>query len=109
MNLRSYLWLACMTALVACGSSKTNATTDPTMMTDAAMGSMDDAGTDDAPDPYAGLQVVTITTDSFDVPPGQEMYRCQNFANPFDGLNVDIARFEVTMPAGSHHMIMFFE
>jgi hypothetical protein len=50
---------------------------------------------------------VAIEMEDFSVPPGGEVYKCQNFANPF-GKAVDIDRFEAHMPAGSHHMIVFF-
>ncbi len=32
-----------------------------------------------------GGETVTITMDSFDIPPGGEVFKCQNFANPFGG------------------------
>lgn len=50
---------------------------------------------------------VTVKIDDFVVPSGGEMYKCQNFANPF-GKAVDIDSFEAHMPLGSHHMIVFF-
>jgi hypothetical protein len=62
--------------------------------------------TDATPD--AGGESVVVTMESFPVPPGGEAYRCQNFANPFGGANVDIDRFEAHMPHGAHHMIVFF-
>jgi len=51
---------------------------------------------------------VTITMEPFVVPPGEEVYRCQNFANPFDG-DVDVTRFASHMPEGSHHLLVFYK
>jgi hypothetical protein len=62
----------------------------------------------DAAPPDAGGRDVTVDMQAFPVPPGGERYKCQNFANPFGGENVDIDRFEAHMPEGAHHMIVFF-
>jgi hypothetical protein len=51
---------------------------------------------------------VDIAMQPFTVPPGGEAYKCQNFTNPFGNAPVDVDRFEARMPAGSHHMIVFF-
>src|SRR5215831_1905142 len=53
-------------------------------------------------------QSVTITMDSFDVPPGGEVYKCQNFANPFGGADAEIGGFESHMTVGSHHLLLFY-
>jgi len=42
------------------------------------------------------------------VPPGGELYKCQDFANPFQGQAVDITRYELAMNPGSHHMLLFY-
>jgi hypothetical protein len=42
------------------------------------------------------------------VPPGGEVYKCQNFANPF-GADVDIIYSESFMAPMSHHMFAFRE
>jgi hypothetical protein len=55
----------------------------------------------------AGDGNLTIKMTDITVPAGGETYKCQNFANPFGGA-VDIDRFEAHMPAGVHHMIVFF-
>lgn len=55
-----------------------------------------------------GLEVVKITTDAFEVGPGEELYMCQNFANPL-GKDVEIQRTESYMTKGSHHMFAFEE
>lgn len=49
---------------------------------------------------------VTLTMDSFTVQPGQEVYMCQQFANPF-GRDVDIVKMDGYMTAGSHHFFLF--
>ena len=41
----------------------------------------------------------------FEVAPGVDTYRCQNFSNPFGG-EVEIAEFETHMTEGSHHLIL---
>jgi hypothetical protein len=53
-------------------------------------------------------QTVTIEMDAFDVPPGAEVYKCQNFANPFGG-EAEVSAFESHMTGGSHHLLMFYE
>jgi hypothetical protein len=52
---------------------------------------------------------VTLTMDSFTVPPGGEVYYCQNFANPFGGVDANVQEFESHMAVGSHHMLLFYE
>jgi hypothetical protein len=51
---------------------------------------------------------LTLTMTSFTVPAGGEVYRCQNFANPF-GADVDVSAFESHMTAGSHHLLLFYK
>src|SRR6185503_13960103 len=51
-------------------------------------------------------ETVTLTMDPFVVHAGEEVYKCQNFANPFNG-DAEIARFESHMTPGSHHMLLF--
>jgi hypothetical protein len=70
---------------------------------DAPTGSMYDGPPPDAP----GQQVVTLTMDPFVVAPGAEVYKCQQFGNPFGGQNVDFVYYEGTMSAGSHHFFLF--
>jgi hypothetical protein len=49
---------------------------------------------------------VTIEMGPFEVAAGTDTYRCQNFANPFGGIDVEIAEFESHMSEGSHHLIL---
>jgi hypothetical protein len=50
----------------------------------------------------------TFTLGSFTVPAGGEIYKCQEFANPF-GADVEIKTFESHMTAGSHHLLLFYK
>jgi hypothetical protein len=52
---------------------------------------------------------VTLVSDEFDIPPGAEVYKCQDFANPFGGQQVDVIKHESQMPVGSHHILLFFK
>jgi hypothetical protein len=52
---------------------------------------------------------VTLTMDSFPVPAGAEVYNCQNFANPFGGMDAQVSEFESHMTANSHHLLLFWE
>jgi hypothetical protein len=54
-------------------------------------------------------QSVTLTMDSFTVAPGAEIYNCQNFANPFGGMDTEVSGFESHMSTGSHHLLLFWE
>jgi len=51
--------------------------------------------------------VVTVTMSSFTVPPNSEAWKCQDFANPFGGEQVDITTWDFDMTPGSHHMTLF--
>ena len=51
----------------------------------------------------------TITTQTFQVPPQGEVFKCQTFANPFKGQQVDIKTWEANMSPGSHHMFVFYQ
>src|SRR5438046_2979369 len=74
----------------------------------------DDGATDEPPPPppppvetnEEGHPTVTIVTEEFSIGPGEEAFRCQNFANPF-GKDVVILKSESAMAAGSHHMFVF--
>jgi hypothetical protein len=49
---------------------------------------------------------VTLEMGPFEVAAGSDTYRCQNFANPFGGVDVEIVEFESHMSEGSHHLIL---
>jgi hypothetical protein len=67
-----------------------------------------DAGAMNNPEIDYSSPPVTLTMTSFDVPPGQEVYYCQTFANPW-GKQVDIKNYTLNMNAGSHHMFAFYQ
>lgn len=51
-------------------------------------------------------QSVTLTITPFTVAAGDEVYKCQWFANPF-GQDVDIVEIDGQMSQGSHHFFVF--
>lgn len=79
---------------------------DTCWASEACKGTPHDAAVDACIKNPEGLEVVKITTDGFDVGPGEETFVCQNFANPL-GKDVEIARSESYMTKGSHHMFAF--
>ena len=58
---------------------------------------------------FDGGESVALTLDTFSVPAGGEVYKCQDFANPFGGAEVSVSGFESHMTPGSHHLLMFFK
>src|SRR5438093_7571852 len=42
----------------------------------------------------------------FEVPPGEEGFMCQTFANPF-GADVEIAEWRANLDVGGHHVLVF--
>jgi hypothetical protein len=73
----------------------------------------DNGGVDMANNPLPadlGLQTgdVVLKMTPFTVPAGQEVFMCQNFANPF-GADADIREFESHMSTGSHHLLIFYK
>jgi hypothetical protein len=82
---------------------------------DAGQSSQGDGGltvTNGAPpnDPDIDYSVapVTLTMTPFKVPANQEVYYCQNFANPW-GKQADIKVYSLNMGTGSHHMFAFYQ
>jgi hypothetical protein len=67
-------------------------------------------GSSSGGNPDAGVsdQSVTLTMGPFTVPGGSEVFKCQTFANPFGGKDVDVKEYEEHMTQGSHHMFVFF-
>jgi hypothetical protein len=53
-------------------------------------------------------QGVTVTSDMFKVPAGGEVFLCQEFKNPFGGVDTDVQKFVSHMTEGSHHLLLFF-
>jgi len=52
---------------------------------------------------------VVLTTATFPVPAGGEVFKCQTFANPFAGADAEISGFESHMTPGSHHMLFLYQ
>ncbi len=50
---------------------------------------------------------ITLTAKPFQVAAGAEVYMCEVFANPFNGVNTDIVKMHGVMSAGSHHFFLF--
>lgn len=50
---------------------------------------------------------VTLQVQSFDLAPGQETFKCQNFDNPFGGQDTAIQRVVTDMSSGSHHLHVY--
>ena len=48
-----------------------------------------------------------MKTDSFQLAPGQEIYKCQNFDNPFGGKDAALNRIVTDMSIGSHHLHVY--
>jgi hypothetical protein len=61
-----------------------------------------------AQDLAAGGDTIVLQMTPFTVAPGQEVYKCQNFANPV-GADFDVRSFASHMTPGSHHMLAFYE
>ena len=51
---------------------------------------------------------VTLTMGSFVVPAGGEVFMCQDFDNPFQGVDVAIGTSASDMTEGSHHLHVFY-
>jgi hypothetical protein len=83
-------------------ATTTSSATTTTSSSAASTSSSTSGGTGGQP------AALTITLDSFTVPPGGEVYKCQNFANPF-GADVEISKFESHMTPGSHHLLLFYK
>jgi hypothetical protein len=56
----------------------------------------------------SGVSTATITLAPFTIDPGGEVFMCQNFDNPFGGVDAAIQRTESNMTAGSHHLHLFY-
>ncbi len=55
------------------------------------------------------FQTATISFTPTQVAPGGEIFKCQNFENPFGFTDVEILRSESFMTTGSHHMFVFYQ
>jgi hypothetical protein len=55
-----------------------------------------------------GPNTVTIEMDAFEVPAHGEVIMCQDFDNPFGGMDVAVGQSESTMTRGSHHLHVYY-
>lgn len=117
--MNAFTWLPLSTlalfALTACdgGGVETSSTSSETTSTTSGggaggSGGSASTGTTTGSGGAAG-ETLTLTMTTFTIPPGGEVYRCQNFANPFGGVDVDISKFESHMTGGSHHLLLFYK
>jgi copper type II ascorbate-dependent monooxygenase-like protein len=56
-------------------------------------------------DPAATSRTVAMAMDRFTVMPGQEVWKCQDFANPFGG-DAQVVTWRAHMAEGSHHLLV---
>jgi hypothetical protein len=110
MNRKPFFPLVASLMLVACGDPQGAGSTDGTGAggpgDPTSSGATTATGSTGTGNP--GAKTVTIEMGSFDVGPGAEVYKCQNFANPF-GADVEVSAFESHMTGGSHHLLLFYE
>jgi hypothetical protein len=103
----SWMPLVCALGVTGCKNSASN--TDG----GAPTGDMTSLFADDGPrsTDLAGTSsdTVTLQLTPFTVPAGTEVYKCQNFKNPFGGAAVEVKEFESHMTSGSHHLLLFYK
>jgi hypothetical protein len=58
--------------------------------------------------PPTDPDTVSIKMDDFTVAPGAEVFMCQDFDNPFGGVDAAIGRSESTLTTGSHHLHVYY-
>jgi hypothetical protein len=103
---------ALLLVFAACSGSGNHGTTGTTGTTGSTTSS---GGADMAqmmgPDlaNLSGDQTATLQTQTFTVPAGSERFVCQDFKNPFGGVDTDIQAWESHMSAGSHHLLLFYK
>ncbi len=114
MNAMTWLPLATLAlfALTACGGgieetptstgAASSATSGGSGGSDATTGATTGSG-------GAAGETLTLKMAPFTVPAGGEVYKCQNFKNPFGGADVDVSAFESHMTGGSHHLLLFYK
>jgi hypothetical protein len=114
MKRRVLLALALVAGLSACKSG--DSTPPPSMMNPSADGGGLPPNADLASSVTVGDlagstggDTATLQLSPFTVPAGTEVYKCQDFANPFGGANAEVREFESHMTPGSHHLLLFFK
>ena len=54
-----------------------------------------------------GAATATLTLAPFTIDPGAEVFMCQNFDNPFGGVDTAVNRIVTDMTKGSHHLHVY--
>ena len=96
--MRKLAWLVVGVFFAACSPSNNN----------PMMPGKDGGGTMPG-DMTVPANAVMLSSTAFPLGPGQEVFKCQDFANPFGGVDTDIAEFQSHMTPGSHHMLLFYQ
>jgi copper type II ascorbate-dependent monooxygenase-like protein len=120
MNASTWLPLStlALVALAACGGSTETTPTGSTTSAATGSGGSGAGGSDVTVGATTGAtsgtggavgDTLTLTMETFTVPPGGEVYKCQNYANPFGGTPADVSAFESHMTGGSHHLLLFYK
>jgi hypothetical protein len=105
--------LACLVFLAGCtGNSNTGTTAGTTAGTTGTTTSGTTGGTTGSTTGGTTGTVgdtVTLQSETFKVPAGGEVFVCQDFKNPFGGVDTDVQAFESHMSPGSHHLLLFYK
>ncbi len=103
-SLRWFVLVSALGVLVcSCGGGDKSASAAGPDETPASVTRDLDAGASNPGVAYA----VTMKIESFTVPPNTEAWKCQDFASPFGGQQVDVIGWDFQMTPGSHHMTLF--
>ena len=119
MNAGTWLPLSTLAlmAFTACGGN-TDTTPTGSTSTGAAATTSSGAGGSDSSTATTGAgsgtggaagETLTLTMETFTIAPGEEVYKCQNYKNPFAGVPTDVSAFESHMTSGSHHLLLFYK
>src|SRR5579871_4736188 len=98
----SWLCSASVLGVVACGASPDVVGSMTTSKGATSSANAERSASKPAAVSTAQEQFV-VQTSTFTVDPGAEVYKCQDFANPFAGKSVGVVATEMFLTAGSHH------
>lgn len=93
------------------GSSSSSGSSSTSSGTSSSAASSSGAASSSSSSSSSGAMGPTtkIVLSDFDVMPGEEVYKCQNFANPFGGKDAEVTTFASHMTQGSHHLLLFYK
>jgi hypothetical protein len=104
-RLLSWMSSTCALGIVACSASPDVAATS------RSSGAPSSASASKSPAESGGVSTVAeefvIQTGTFTVDPGEEVYKCQDFTEPFGGKSVGVVALQTDLTQGSHHMFAF--